>query len=249
MSPHSAQPELPRRMDATFSKLLRALSNSGYQAHKLLGQTQLPRWSRHPLFFFLGYIAKAEGRVSEQDIRFAEQLIQTLKLSRQQRIRAINSFHRGKNATTLPPAAGLTLMLSHRLWCAPALKVAICLCHAAHLKGRPARPRRYRCEDAIDQIGLPFSITENIFRHYAAQGWQHNAKVPAPPRNLSQAYTLLGVSHQDPLAVIKRTYQKKRSRCHPDKLAHKKLSAAEEAKAKEFLLRYQQAWELIKRHH
>lgn len=249
MSPHSAQPELPRRMDATFSTLLRALSNSGYQAHKLLGQTQLPRWSRHPLFLFLGYIAKAEGRVSEQDIRFAEQLIQALKLSPQQRTRAIISFQKGKNATTLSPTAGLTLMLSQRLWCAPALKVAICLCHAAQLKGRPARPRRYRCEDAIDQIGLPFSVTEAIFGNYAARGWEHSGNVPAQPRNLAQAYTLLGVSRQDPLSAIKRTYQKKRSRCHPDKLAHQHLSATEEAEAKAYLLRYQQAWEMIKRYH
>ncbi|WP_144820597.1 molecular chaperone DjlA [Marinobacter piscensis] len=249
MSPDSAQSELSRRMEVTLSALLRTLSSSDYQAHKLLEQTQLPRWSRHPLFFFLGYIAKAEGRVSEQDIRFAEQLIQALKLSRQQRARAINSFQRGKNATILSPTAGLTLMLSHRLWCAPALKVAICLCHAAQLKGRPARPRRYRCEDAIDQTGLPFSVTEAIFRTYAARGWGHSGNIPAQPRNLAQAYTLLGVSRQDPLSAIKRTYQKKRSRCHPDKLAHQQLSAIEEAEAKEYLLRYQQAWEMIKRYH
>src|SRR5690554_3580614 len=96
MATRSAQPALPPRMEAAFSGLLAKLSSSNHQAHKLIGQTNLPRWCRRPLFFFLGYIAKAEGRVSEQDIGFAENLIKALKLSKRQRHKAISSFQKGK---------------------------------------------------------------------------------------------------------------------------------------------------------
>lgn len=249
MSTDSAQPALPPRMEAVFSGLLHKLSASGHQAHKLIGETSLPRWCRRPLFFFLGYIAKADGRVSEQDIRFAESLIASLRLSKRQRRKAISSFQKGKASETLPPLRGLTLRLSLRIWPAPALKIAICLCHAAQLGGRPGKPRRYRCEDTVDQIGMPVTISEDIFDSYATRIWGDISDAPSKPVNLEQACALLGVTRRDPVATIKRAYRKKVSECHPDKLVQQELSAAERALAKERLLRYQQAWELIRRHH
>lgn len=249
MATRPAQPALPPRMEAVFSGLLHKLSASGHQAHKLIGETSLPRWCRRPLFFFLGYIAKADGRVSEQDIRFAENLIASLRLSKRQRRKAISSFQKGKASETLPPLSGLTLRLSHRISPAPALKIAICLCHAAQLGGRPGKPRRYRCEDTVDQIGMPVTISEDIFDSYATRMWGDISDAPSKPINLEQACALLGVTRRDPVATIKRAYRKKVSECHPDKLEQQELSAAERALAKERLLSYQQAWELIRRHH
>ncbi|RBW49036.1 molecular chaperone DjlA [Marinobacter sp. F3R11] len=248
MSTDSAQPALPPRMEAAFSGLMEQLSAADHQAQKLIGQTSLPRWCRHPLFFFLGYIAKADGRVSEQDIRFAESLIAALALSKRQRHKAIRSFQKGKTSATLPAFSGLTLRLSHRIRPAPALKVAICLCHAAQLRGRPLKPLRYRCEDAIDQIGLPVTISEDIFDSYAIRMWGNVRDESSKPVTLEQACALLGVTRRDPLATIKRAYRRKVSECHPDKLVQQRLSVKEQALAKERLLRYQQAWELIKRH-
>lgn len=247
MATHSAQPALPPRMEAEFSTLLHKLSASSHQAHTLIGKTNLPRWCRRPLFFFLGYIAKSEGRVSEQDIEFAENLITALRLSRRQRHKAISSFQHGKASENLPPLTGLTLRLSHRIWPAPALKMAICLCHAAQLNGRPGKPRRYRCEDTIDHIGMPASVSDDIFDSYASRVWGDISNAPSTPVNLEQACTLLGVTKRDPVATIKRAYRKKVSECHPDKLAQQQLTSTERALAKERLLAYQHAWDLIRR--
>ena len=249
MATHSAQSALPPRMEAAFSNLLQELSAADHRAHSLIGHTRLPWWCRRPLFFFLGYIAKAEGRVSEQDISFADSLIKALKLSKRQRRKSIQSFQQGKTSDTLPPLCGLTLRLSHGSSPSPALKVAICLCHAAQLKGRPVKPRRYRCEDVIDQIGLPVTISEDIFDSYAARVWGDTSELPAKPINLEQACALFGTTRRDSLADIKRLYRKKVSEYHPDKLAQQPLSPAERAVAKERLLRYQQAWELIRQFH
>lgn len=240
---------LPARMEAEFSSLMQELSACGHQAPALIERARLPRWCRRPLFFSLGYIAKADGRVTEADIGHAESLIKAMKLSRRQRRRAIGWFQQGKSADRLPFLRGLALRLSRRLWPAPALKTAICLCHASQLHGRPAKPRRYRCEDAIDQIGLPVGVTEEIFDSYASKVWARQSKNLARPTSYQQACEILGVTRRDSLEIIKRAYRKKVSECHPDKLAQQQISASEQSLAKERLLHYQQAWELIKRHH
>ncbi|MCK2150827.1 MULTISPECIES: molecular chaperone DjlA [Marinobacter] len=243
------QPLLPGRIEAEFTSLLQELSACGHQTSTLLERTRLPGWCRLPLFYFLGYIAKAEGRVSEADIHYTEGLIKALKLSQRQRRRAINWFQSGKAAEQLPGLRGLSLRLSNRVWPAPALIVAICLCHAAQLMGRPGKQRRYRCEDAIDQIGLPVTVSDDIFDSYASKVWTRHAENLARPTSYEQACELLGVTRRDALIDIKRAYKKKVSGCHPDKLAQQQVSNEERALAKERLLRYQQAWELVKRRH
>jgi len=249
MADNIRQPALPARMEVEFSSLLKELSACSHQATALVGRARLPRWSRRPLFFFLGYIAKADGRVTEADIRYAEKLIKALKLSERQRQRAINWFQQGKSADRIPPLRGLLLRVVGRFWSTPSLKVAICLCHATQLEGRPAKPRRYRCEDSIDQIGLPISISDDIFGSYASKVWALQAESRPKPETYEQACELLGVTKRDSLDSIKHAYRRKVSECHPDKLAQQQLSSAELATAKERLLRYQQAWELVKRRH
>ena len=59
MAGDSRQPALPARMEAEFASLMRELSACGHQAPALIERAHLPRWCRHSLFFFLGYIAKA----------------------------------------------------------------------------------------------------------------------------------------------------------------------------------------------
>tara|TARA_Y100001001_G_scaffold149779_1_gene159877 strand:+ start:1761 stop:2519 length:759 start_codon:yes stop_codon:yes gene_type:complete len=249
MASGDKQPVLPARMEAEFSSLMRELSACGHQATTLIERARLPRWCRRPLFFFLGYIARAEGRVTEADIGYAESLIKAMRLSARQRRRAINWFQQGKAAGQLPVIRGLALRLSRRLWPAPALKTAICLCHASQLSGRPGKLRRYRCEDAIDQIGLPVGVSDDIFDSYASKVWARHTESQSKPISYQQACELLGVTRRDSLKVIKRAYRKKISECHPDKLAQQQVSTREKSLAKEQLLNYQQAWELIKRHH
>ncbi len=248
MTSGDRQAALPARMEAELSSLMRELSACGHQAPALIERAHLPRWCRRPLFFFLGYIARAEGRVTEADIGYAESLIKAMRLSGRQRRRAIGWFQQGKSARQLPFLRGLAMRLSRRVWPGPALKTAICLCHASQLNGRPGKPRRYRCEDAIDKIGLPVSVTEDIFDSYASKVWTRHSENLSRPTSYQQACEMLGVTRRDSMEVIKRAYRKKVSECHPDKLAQQHVSASEQYLAKERLLNYQQAWELIKRH-
>lgn len=249
MPDNASEKALPGRMEAEFSALLNELSACEHKASELIRRTRLPGWCRRSLFFFLGYIAKAEGRVTEKDIGFAEALMKALRLSQRQRLKAIRHFQKGKNAEAIPAARALRLRLSHRIWPSPSLRLAICLCHAAQLSGRPAKQRRYRCEDAIDHMGLPFSIGDDIFDSYASKIWITEPESRPRPTTYEQALQVLGVTRRDSHSDIKRAYRKQVSEWHPDKLAQKDLNPVELSKAKDQLLKIQQAWDLIERRH
>lgn len=249
MSANTGDTVLPARMEAEFTSLLSELAACGHQASELMARTRLPGWCRRSLFFFLGYIAKSDGRVTEKDIRFAETLMRALHLSQQQRRSAIRQFQKGKSADTIPGGTALRLRISHRLWPSPSLRVAICLCHAAQLAGRPGTKKRYRCEDAIDRMGLPIGVCDDILASYASKIWITEPETRTRPKTYEQALQLLGVTRRDSRTEIKRAYRKRVSECHPDKLAQQNLSPAELLKAKDRLLSYQQAWEMVDRRH
>lgn len=244
----SREQPLPDRVEDAFSEVLTELEACGHQPPRLLARAGLPRWCRRSLFFFLGYIAKSDGRVTEADVRYAEDLIKALKLNASQRQRAIGQFQKGKASKQLPALKAMGLRFSRRWWPTPALTVALCLCHAAQLHGKPRKPRRYRCEDAVDYMGLDVRIVEEVLESYACKVWQEQPEFLPAPQNYDEACKVLGITRRDSLKTVKQTYRKRVSTCHPDKLAHD-ASASEQAQAKERLLRYQQAWELVRRHH
>ena len=247
MAPPRRDMQLPPRTEKAFSELLDELNACGHNANELIARTGLPGWCYGTLFFFLGYIGKAGGRVTETDIRFTETLIKTLRLNPRDRNRAIARFQRGKDTRSLPVLKGLPLRLSSRLRPASALKVAIVLCHAAQLHGKPNTSRRHRVEDAIDQLGLNLGIAEDILESYARKVWVQQPEHAPAPSNYEQACEIIGVTRRDSIDTIKKTYRKRVSECHPDKLA-KDLSLHEQNLAKERLLRYQQAWDVIKKY-
>lgn len=242
--------ELPLapRLEAALGDLLDTLNSHHHQASELLAQAGLPRWCRASLFFFLGYIAKADGRVTEADIAYTESLIQALALSPRQRQQAIRQFQNGKQAQTLPALKAIRLRLSQRWAPAQALKVSVCLCHAAQLHGKPGKPRRHRCEDAVDYLGLDIRVVEDILDSYACKAWPYQPEYLPQPSTYEEACKVLGITRRDSLKTIKQTYRKRVSSCHPDKLP-RNISASELAKAKERLLRYQQSWEIVRKRH
>ncbi|MCH8497988.1 MAG: molecular chaperone DjlA [Marinobacter sp.] len=242
----SKPPSLPRVTAQRFDQLLLELQRCNHQASQLLASHSLPGWCRRSLFYFLGYIARADGRVTEADIANAETLIKRLGLNARQRARAIEQFQQGKRAGRPTAYRGLRARLTHRLWPTPTLLVMFCLCHAAQLHGNPSRGRRYRCEDALDQMGLPLELMEDVIASYARHIWPSRAELQPLPTTLEEACRILGVSSREQLDVKKQAYRRRVSECHPDKLP-RNASHHERSLAKERLLRYQKAWDIIRR--
>ncbi|MEX0604658.1 MAG: molecular chaperone DjlA [Marinobacter sp.] len=248
MASSAGESLVPARIESEFQVLLEELNACGHQASELIARTRLPGWCRRSLFYFLGYIAKSEGHVTSADIGFAEALMKALKLSPRQRRKAIDQFQSGKQAEEPSSWRALRLRLSQWAWPSPALRVVFCLCHASQLQGQPTRSRRYRCEDAIDRMGLPPGLMRKILDSYARKVWITRPELQPLPDSYEQACKLLGVGTREELNKIKQAYRRRVSECHPDKL-DRNLDETDIALAKERLLRYQKAWELIKRRH
>ncbi|WP_404365278.1 molecular chaperone DjlA [Marinobacter sp.] len=248
MTPVTGEPALSARLEIRFYDLLEELGASGHRPDKMITPGRLPRWCRRSLFYFLGYIARAEGRVSPADISFAEALMKSLTLTPRQRKRAIEQFRLGKETENPSSLRGLGVRTIAGLRPSPALHMLFCLAHAAQLHGRPGKARKHRCEDAVDLIGLPLRLLQEILDSYSRKVWQSRAELQPLPDSYEQACKLLGVSTREKFEKTKQAYRRRVSECHPDKL-DRDLGEADLAVAKERLLRYQKAWELVKRRH
>jgi DnaJ like chaperone protein len=240
----SDQQSLPARTRAHLEELLSDFTASGYQPTKMMARHKMGRGARQALFYCLGYIARAEGRVTESDIRYAENLMTAMRLSPRARRKAIRRFHQGRDSVALSPLKLVCWRLLAPWHHHSSLLIGLCLCHGAQLQGTPERPRRYRCEDAFCRLGLPLAAMDRIFRVYRKDVWV--AEPPPKPETLQDAYRIIGISASVSFTDIKRAYRREVSRYHPDKLGDN-LTPAEQARARDQLLRLQQAWEVVKR--
>ena len=232
------------RTQALLEELLSDFIACRHRPSELISRYRIGLGARNALFYCLGYLAKADGRVTENDIRFAEHLMTGLGLSPRQRRKAIRRFHHGRDSAQLS-ALKLTGFRLQGPWPQrTSLLIGLCLCHSAGLFGAPEKPRRYRCEDAFYHQGLPLAAMDRVFRLYRQEVW---ISAPAPkPETLQDAWHILGVQPGASFTHIKRRYRQEVSRYHPDKLGDN-LSATEKAHARDQLLRLQQAWEVVKR--
>ncbi|WP_227519779.1 co-chaperone DjlA [Mangrovitalea sediminis] len=238
---------LSGRAGEEFKNLLRELQACGHQAAELIGRAGLPRPAQLPLFQLLGYVARAEGRVTEKDIQFAESLIRALGFSNHRRRRAIAAFRQGKDLAELPSSLGRRLRLLLPLWPAPALRTAFMLCHAGQLNGPGALVRIQRVEEAVEQIGLPYEVVQDILESYRQKVWVTRPEGRGD-MNYDEACRILGESPQASFTTLKQAYRRLVGQYHPDKL-DANLSPTAKAAAKEQMLRYQEAWQRIRYRH
>ena len=235
---------LPPRTEAQLDELLAGFVACRHRPGELVSRHRVGRGARNALFYCLGYLSRADGRVTEKDIHFAEQLMTGLALAPGQRRKAIRRFHQGRDSAELSGLKLAGFRLQGPWPQRTSLLIGLCLCHGAQLFGAPEKTRRYRCEDGFYQLGLPLTAMDRIFRVYRQEVWI--APAPPKPETLRDAYHILGVEAGDSFFHMKQCYRREVSRYHPDKLRDD-LTAAEQAHARDQLLRLQQAWEVVKR--
>ncbi|MCH1553138.1 MAG: co-chaperone DjlA [Luminiphilus sp.] len=177
-------------------------------------------------FVLLGYVAKADGRVSEAEVAQAESLFAQLRLSPRQREAAISRFKQGASAdfdvvrqlqlfrrvVLLRPATTQTLLL---------FLIGMALADG-HLDSR----EREALSVIARSLGVSDSLLDRLISMVTAQSqFGQNAGggksyAPPKPRNqLSEAYQALGVSSSVSDGDLKRAYRKLMSENHPDKLS------------------------------
>jgi len=178
-----------------------------------------------PLFGLAGAIAKSDGRVSEQEIAAAENLMTRMQLASTQRAEAITCFTAGKQEGFAVNLAIADL----KAWCRGRRDLAFLLLDLlldivyaeGPLVGQKFAIMRKLCW-ALNvherELAALAAMRGYAYAASGAGGGQRNAE---PPRQTSLArdpYAVLGVDSTAGANEIKRAYRKLMSRHHPDKL-------------------------------
>jgi len=185
-------------------------------------------------FKIMGYVAKADGRVSAHEIQAAESVMHQLGLNAEQRHQAIEYFTRGKQGDF--NLENTLQELRQHCWSHPSLlrtflEIQI---QMAYAEGQPSPAKRRALEEICQRIGLvgfSFDMFEQQFRagqnYHSRQQYQGGQSHSYNPRQqLQEAYQILGISTDATQVEVKKAYRKLMSQNHPDRLIAQGLPEA-----------------------
>jgi DnaJ like chaperone protein len=198
-------------------------------------------------FAVMGHIAKADGRVSESEIRAARSLMHQMQLRPEQIKRAIDQFNDGKRRDYALDDALSRLRREcgrrHDL-CRAFVEIQL---RAALAEGQIHQEVRRLLWHVAQTLGISrveFAQIEAMARaHQAFAGGQ---RVPERREALQQAYKVLGVEAATSDAEIKRAYRRLMNQHHPDKLVARGLPESMTSVAEEKTREIRSAYETIK---
>lgn len=177
-------------------------------------------------FSVMGYLCKADGRVSEEEIAMASRVMDRMALNAAHRQMAMDMFRQGKAAdfrldetlNRFRARCGRHPML---LGLFTEIQLSAALADGA-LTPQEDSALRYFCV----RLGVPRPMFEQLLRA-ASAGRGGRARQPdrsAPADDLESAYGTLGIEMNASDAEVKRAYRRLLSRHHPDKLAGEGMS-------------------------
>lgn len=239
-----------RQLPLELPELLQVLDACGHHGVRVLERTGLPFWSRPQLFRLMGYVAKANGRVTELDIHYAQGLMRSMGLSLRQRERMIRCFQQGK--TLSEPNSPFWLRWLTPRWPGTAMRIAMALGHLCHQDGPTSPARVSRAQSALNQMGLPPAAARRILSSYQKKVWITQPDTEEvlgeimPVSGYRSACEVLGGHPSDSLQSLRQNYRRLRGRYHPDRAQHHALT---EQQARQKLEQLQKAWELISHRH
>ena len=177
-------------------------------------------------FSIMGHLAKADGRVSEQEIGQAEAIMSRMQLNDEQRRRAQEAFRQGKDDDF--PLDRTVAEFRQRIRRRRHLVVVFLelLLQTALADGELHAEEERILFRVAAGLGVPESQFRQILNMVLAQarfggagtGGAGGAAGTSRP-SLSEAYQVLGVSEEASDQEVKKAYRRLMSEHHPDKLA------------------------------
>ena len=195
-------------------------------------------------FAVMGHIAKADGRVSREEIALARQLMGQLRLDRAQRKLAEALFNEGKQ-----PAFQLDAVLRqfrrecHRRSTLVKIFMEIQI-QAALADGSLAPEENHILRQVAQALGVTRADLEQLINLMRGA---HAYETQSEQVSLADAYRILGVDANTPLPEIRKAYRRLRGQHHPDKLVSKGLPEEMIKLANEKTHEIRQAWEQVKK--
>lgn len=171
------------------------------------------------MFSVMGYVAKADGKISKDEIGIAEQLMGQMRLTAEQKKAAIELFNQGKHSGFDVNAVLQQFRVEcHRQRNLMQMFLEI-LIATAMADGTLHTAEHETLKRITTQLGFDSHHLEQLIGMISAR---HPAQ-PSARRTLDDAYHILGVSAATSDDEIKKTYRRLMSQHHPDKLVSKGL--------------------------
>lgn len=214
----------------------------------------------HCLFSVMGHIAKADGKVSDSEIRMASTLMEQMNLEGDTRSEAQQAFRDGK-AADFPLKQTVKDFKESCHGRRDILQVYLeILIQSAYVDGKLDKAELAILETVADYLGFkPRDLlylmsafeAEMRFRQggksgKGQQGSRGQTSNYSAKQSLADAYKILGVTPSQDDKSIKKAYRKLMSEHHPDKLVSKGLPKQALEMAKNKTQDIQSAYELIK---
>ncbi|MFQ3190531.1 MAG: DnaJ like chaperone protein [Paraglaciecola sp.] len=209
----------------------------------------------HCLFSVMGHVAKADGKVSDVEIRMASALMDQMNLEGDMRTEAQQAFRDGKAADfALKETVQEFKESCHGRRDISQVYLEI-LIQAAYVDGKLDKAERAILDTVSQYLGfsqhdllylLSAFEAEMRFRQGGGGKQNTNGQKYSSQQSLDDAYKIIGVTTADDDKDIKKAYRKLMSEHHPDKLVSKGLPKQALELAKNKTQDIQSAYELIK---
>ncbi len=200
------------------------------------------------LFSVMGHVAKADGRVSEDEIAMARHLMQQMALDEAQRKLAIELFNKGKQADfDLDGVIQQFRQECHRRRTLMQMFMETLL-HAAYADNVLDPSEQRLLEHISEMLGFSRLFYQQMHVRVQAQRYFHTGgETQSSEKQLQEAYEILGISHDAKDAEIKKAYRRLMNQHHPDKLVSKGLPEEMIKLATEKTQKIKAAYETIKK--
>ena len=194
-------------------------------------------------FAVMGHIAKADGRVTQDEIALAEQLMGQMKLSTDQRKLARSLFDEGKQSDfQLEGILEQFRQECHRRSTLIRMFMEIQI-QAALADGRIAPEESDILKQVAGALGIAHDDLEQLINLMRGTHASHRK---GDQISLADAHRILGVKPDTPLPEIRKAYRRLLSRHHPDKLVSKGLPQEMVKLANKKTHEIRTAWEQVK---
>jgi DnaJ like chaperone protein len=195
-------------------------------------------------FEVMGQIAKVDGRVSEDEVRVARNIMHGMQLAPDQVREAIDRFTQGKS-TTYPLAdrlAKLERQIGDRAELSRAfVQLQLQSAIGAGPIGPEKRQLLWRVASALGLSRADLAQIESLVRAHQRRGQQRTES-----EAIAEAYRVLGVGAAASDDDIKKAYRRLMNQHHPDKLVARGLPASMVGVAEQKTLEVRAAYEKLK---
>ncbi|OGV50978.1 MAG: hypothetical protein A3F46_08055 [Legionellales bacterium RIFCSPHIGHO2_12_FULL_42_9] len=180
-------------------------------------------------FAAIGYVAKSDGRVSEQEIAAAQQIMDEMRLSRKQKEQARNYFIDGKKGS-YDLQEGLNNLLNFSRGKPELLNLFMDTQYRAAMKGGFSESKQHALNFICIQLGFAPLQQQHAYSSRYSADFEHTTNTQNRHQQfqygdmeLDQAYAILEIPSHSNKQEVKRAYRRLISRNHPDKMIAKGL--------------------------